>query len=983
MRVAIPAVLTAILLAFVGSTAHAQVLSQPTIDISFQPYEGARPPIAFQTDGKILVSGVSFLAQGVTQNGIARLNANGTLDTTFMPGSGVNPDSIASIAIQSDQKVLVAGSFTSFSGQTISGLVRLTSNGSLDSGFHYDGPPNVTKVVVTRSGDLLILNGDSAQIRRHAADGTTRHVLPRPIAAIPPSTGTVPRGLPPDYYVTRFAEGDVSLLDAAELSDGTVLGAYSVFDNAGTKAIEGKGAYGVDDRIAVRIFAFAAEGTLKASWPDITALPSFAPYENDGQFSSSARLLTTSSGDFYVFGSSGLLYRQPPLIGRFHPDGSPDTSFIAPQQRPSAAGIYFGIPNGALDSNGRLILSGGLFVHPDYPADRWETTRLLANGVIDPLFGIPGPTAILTTPKPTSLAGVKIGPTPTDDRIFVYDDDGNPLTGDSKHLIVYKSTNTLTLAPEGALSDTLAVTVGKRVSLEAPLNGSSIKWQVSRDNGSTWIDLANDTTYQGVDTSTLTVANAAASLNGERYRYVITTSRGSVASNAASLAVAPLLFPFPAALGLSISGVLYVGDTSLHTIQKIEPSGQVSPFAGSKGQTGTTDGPGPSALFNQPGGLAVTAAGGLVVADTANGTIRSITPSGVVTTLAGSSSNRGGTDGVGSAALFSVPVGIARGPDGAFYVADSTNHTIRKITADGTVSTFAGTAGASGASDGSGTAARFNQPTGIAVDASGRLYVADTANNLIRSISSSGVVTTLAGVTAVAGAQDGSGGGALFNQPSGLAVDANGNVYVADTGNSAIRKIAPSGTVSTLAGLPTIGGLKDGTGPNAWFNQPKALALSGDLYVADTGNAAIRKVTLAGVVTTLALAAEKPVITNQPASLTVTIGGSATFSVNASSALPLTYQWQKTGAAIAGATAATYAISTTTSESAGSYAVVVSNASGAVTSSSATLTVTGAPTPPPSSPTPSSGGGGAPSVWFLSLLSLLALGRRVRCRSCF
>jgi streptogramin lyase len=226
-----------------------------------------------------------------------------------------------------------------------------------------------------------------------------------------------------------------------------------------------------------------------------------------------------------------------------------------------------------------------------------------------------------------------------------------------------------------------------------------------------------------------------------------------------------------------------------------------------------------------------------------------------VTTLAGSTLNRGNNDGTGTAATFSSPMGIGQDSSGNLYVADATNNTIRKISSTGVVTTFAGSAGIAGSADGIGTAARFNHPTGVAVDASGNVYVADSTNNTIRKITSSGIVSTLAGLAGVMGAADGTGTGALFNNPGGLAVDASGNIYLADTGNSAVRKITPAGVVRLLAGLPGVAGLKDGSGSDAWFNQPKDVTVdsSGSVYVADTGNATIRKVSAAGVVTTLAL----------------------------------------------------------------------------------------------------------------------------------
>jgi streptogramin lyase len=179
------------------------------------------------------------------------------------------------------------------------------------------------------------------------------------------------------------------------------------------------------------------------------------------------------------------------------------------------------------------------------------------------------------------------------------------------------------------------------------------------------------------------------------------------------------------------------------------------------------------------------------------------------------------------------------------------------------VATFAGSAGVTGFVDGNGAAARFNYPTGVVIAPGGNLFVADTTNNTIRKITPTGDVTTFAGVENVTGFDDGLGAAALFDHPGGLTVDGAGNLYVADTGNSTIRRISPDGLVTTVAGLPTIAGLEDGTGTNALFNHPQAVTLdgSGNLYVADTGNASIRKIDATGIVSTLSLIAPPVVVT--------------------------------------------------------------------------------------------------------------------------
>lgn len=277
--------------------------------------------------------------------------------------------------------------------------------------------------------------------------------------------------------------------------------------------------------------------------------------------------------------------------------------------------------------------------------------------------------------------------------------------------------------------------------------------------------------------------------------------------------------------------------------------GEVTTLAGST-KSGSNNGLGLTASFNYPQGVAVDASGTVYVADSSNNVIRKITPQGVVTTLAGSKAS-GSVDGVGPRASFNCPGGVAVDHSGNVYVADSSNHMIRKISAAGVVTTLAGST-TSGSMDGTGVAARFHYPTGVAVDPSGTVYVADYLNNKIRKITSGGVVTTLAG-SAATGSADGTGASAFFHYPSGVAVDATGNIYVADSYNHMIRKITPAGQVTTLAGS-TAGGFANGTERSASFSYPNGVAVDryGDIYVADAGNNMIRKITRTGTVTTLA-----------------------------------------------------------------------------------------------------------------------------------
>ena len=275
-------------------------------------------------------------------------------------------------------------------------------------------------------------------------------------------------------------------------------------------------------------------------------------------------------------------------------------------------------------------------------------------------------------------------------------------------------------------------------------------------------------------------------------------------------------------------------------------NGTVSTFAG--GSYGTTDGTGSSASFEQPLGATTDNQGNIYIADGAANNIRKITPSGVVTTLAGL--YQGFSNGTGTSASFWHPVGLATDALGNIYVADEDNNAIRKITPAGVVTTVAGTGGA-GSADGSAGSATFNLPCGLAIDGSGNIYVADYNNNKIRKISN-GVVSTFAG-SGTAASTDGTGTGATFNHPFGVSVDGSGNVYVTDRAGQKIRKITPSGVVSTLAGSGTAG-YTDGTASGALFNSPTSLAVdgSGNVFVTDEANQRIRMVSAAGVVTTIA-----------------------------------------------------------------------------------------------------------------------------------
>jgi serine/threonine protein kinase len=309
-------------------------------------------------------------------------------------------------------------------------------------------------------------------------------------------------------------------------------------------------------------------------------------------------------------------------------------------------------------------------------------------------------------------------------------------------------------------------------------------------------------------------------------------------------------FRLPNNVAVDRAGNVYVADTGNNTIRKIAPNGVVSTLAGISGSHGSADGTGSEARFWAPFGIAVDRSGNVYVADTANNTIRKITANGVVSTLAGLAGHPGSKDDLGPNARFRNPWGVAADETGNVFVADMSNNTIRKITPSGMVMTLAGQAGMTGSVDGSGSQARFNAPHGVATDHAGNVYVSDSANGTIRKVTPGGVVGTLAGLPGYSGNTDGSGNDARFGNPQGLAVDSKGIIYVADAGNNAVRRITPVAEVTTLAGVAGTSAVSGGVG--AGLNSPGGVAVdsAGSVYVADTNNHAVRKLAFS--------AAEKP-----------------------------------------------------------------------------------------------------------------------------
>jgi hypothetical protein len=395
-------------------------------------------------------------------------------------------------------------------------------------------------------------------------------------------------------------------------------------------------------------------------------------------------------------------------------------------------------------------------------------------------------------------------------------------------------------------------------------------------------------------------------------------------------------FSLPYGIAVTNTGDFFITDSYNYRVCRVTPGGEVTTVAGYLAPPSASTG---SGVFSHPSGIAVDdSTGELYVADSFRSTILRISPAGVVTPLAGLAGASGSTDGIGAAARFHFPRGVA--VHGAYvYVADEMNQTIRRIERDtGSVITFAGTAGVRGSVDGTGTAARFAGPYGIAIDPSGTgsLVVTDAGNHAIRRISFAGVVTTIAGYPGVAGSADGTGAAARFSQPAGIAANREGNLYVADTFNQTVRKITPGAVVTTLAGTPGARGLVDGAATTARFSGPHGIGVDAwsRIYVIDTTNAVVRVI----------VSSAPPVITGTLPDLTVDRSATVELgNVPYTTSVHPTFQWFKDGEPIAGATNPTLRLESAQALDSGTYFVRLTNPFGTATSNAFALTVRAPP----------------------------------------
>lgn len=544
---------------------------------------------------------------------------------------------------------------------------------------------------------------------------------------------------------------------------------------------------------------------------------------------------------------------------------------------------------------------------------RWEKLLALVALLVFATCRLPGQAYTFSKFSGTALSGSSSGNAGFFVSGFAFGADGSIFLGDvSNHVLrkVDPSGRATTVA--GAMGGAAVDGVGRAARLSRPY-----VTRIDAEGNVQFLDAGNGALRQlapsGLVTTLAQVAapadfgtGASVAVDAQGNAYVGDYYGGKIKKLSPTGAVSDVAFTPPGQgtlFGLAVdqAGNLYLAYTD-HTIRRVAPDGATTLWAGTSGVKGSRDGPRASALFDQPGPMVVAGDGSLYLSDLNNKTLRRIAPSGAVTTVAGQAGAGGATDGVGAAARLGYMWPLTLHPSGLIYMADRASASIRTFDpATGAVATVA-----SGLSSGDGPLATafFNFPLHLALDSAGTLfvselnsiraispegvvrslysppdsffglsetttrlqstgrltsdgaggvYVTDYFANTIARVSAAGAVTLVAGSTGVAGTANGVGAAAQFNFPWGIARDAAGNLFISDTRNFALRKIAPDGTVSLFAGLMGVSGTADGAGAAARFGNPQALAIdpSGILYVAD--GPSIRKVTPDGTVSTLVL----------------------------------------------------------------------------------------------------------------------------------
>lgn len=808
--------------------------------------------IAVQPDGKTLIGGSFTTIGGVARQRLARFNRDGTLDASFNPGAN---SSVTALRIQPDGRILVGGLFTAIAGTARQQIARLAPDGSIDLAFAPAANNAVRDFAVQPDGRIIVV-GTFTQLA-----GATRTGIGRLNANGSLDASFNPVLIGTNTPTTLFVQTALVLPNSQILIGGN----FATVNNQSSAG-------------AARLFA------------DGSRDPSFTPAAN----SDVQAFLPLPSGRFLIGGSFNRVDGQTrPYLALYNANGSLDPAVPAP---PNST-----VRRIVMQPDGRIVI-GGAFLELGAVRRTW-VARLNADTSTDTTFA--------------PLIGGSLGASSPGVYALAVTETNQILVGGAFSSVAGVERNGIArfgspLAAIVAGPRDLFAAAGANVTLSVVASGDALLYQWKRGG----VDIG------GATGSTLQLNNVQAASTGV-YTVSISNTLGTVTSAPATLALGPppattytvttvagtagqtgyvqavganARFNRPLGLAVDGDGSIFVMDGGNNVIREILPYGFAGTLTGFAGW-----------------GLALDRNGTLYGAD-ADARIVRVTRSGGLTTFAGSG-GRGSTDGAPSVAQFRVPRGVAVDAAGFVLVADSDNFTIRRISPTGVVSTLAGLAGVQGSVDGRGGAARFDAPNSLAVDAAGNLFVAD--RSAVRRITPDGTVTTI-------------GAGAVGNA-LGVAVDGAGNVFVADVSGHTIRRITPAGDISVIAGLAGLSGSADGPGGTARFNGPWNLTVdaAGNVFITDNGNSTVRK----AAPDALPLA-----ITAAPTAQHTTAGLPATLNV-AASGTALRYQWRKDGVAIPGATNAAYTIANPSGADMGYYTAVVSSDGSAIESTSAILTV--------------------------------------------
>lgn len=841
--------------------------------------------VAAQPGGKILVGGNFTILGGVARSRLARLNTDGTVDAGFNPSPNLN---VNAFAIQPDGKILVGGGFTSIAGSTRLRLARLHPDGSLDASFQANADATVFAIALQADGKILIgglfgfVNGNQRTwLARLHPDGS----LDLPFNPVLAGSGAA------QFRVDCIAiqpggkilfGGSFSRIYGITAGPLCRLNPDGSFDFTFRAGIGATAVYAIhlqpDNRILVggsfvnfnsfarrNLAQLSADGEVEGSLGTL------------GPNSFVRSLIRQDDGKIIVAGSFAAVGSEVRRgLARFNPDGTLDSSFtheVTGSNGASTPGVYALVS----PAPGQVVVGG------TFDTVSGQTRQGLARiGTPAPTIANPPASQVFATGQPIVLRVAATGSA----LAYQWQRNGVPIPGATGSTLNISNavaslagsyTATATNFAGAVTSTAAAVAIDPRTLYitQSPLSrsvtaGTDLALTVSAGGQTplTYQWFKDGAPIAGATGATLPLGLAVPDHAGT-YNAVVSDPSGSAISTSALISVSgdiPYLvstvagrlglpgradgtpaaaqFFSPNDLTVDAAGAIYVADREAHVVRKIDANGLVRTLAGRFGVAGFVDGAGAAALFDLPSGIVVDRLGNVFVADTNNNRIRKISPAGVVSTFAGGA--QGNTDGLGAAARFTLPMGLAIDAADNLYCTDGGNHTIRKITPGGEVTLLAGLAQSPGHVDGVGTGARFNMPSGIAVDRAGTIYVADANNHVIRRLSSEGAANTFTGEPGVSSVRDGPLATARFASPRRLALGADGNLFVASS--FTVRRIGADGIVTTVVGGSSSANFADALGQAARFSAITGLATDslGNLYISDSTNALLRKATLIG-----------------------------------------------------------------------------------------------------------------------------------------